>query len=196
MFKAIDIIQAEHRRLAAMLHCLASVLQDVKKGMLEPDFELFEAVLHYVESFLYHFHHPKEDSYLFCTLRERVPELDKVLDQLEEEHQHGARLVERLRTTLEAYKRHGGPGLPAFLAAAEDYYQFEYKHMAMEEREVLPLARKRLTEEDRARLDAVFMAHEDPLFGDKPKKEFETLYTAILNRAPAPHGLGLRADRH
>lgn len=191
---AIDIIQTEHRRLAAVLNCLSNVLADVQKQRLPPDFELFETVVQYVETFLYQFHHPKEDEYLFRLLRQYRPDVGPVLDELEGEHRDGVELVARLRSTLAAYKQQGAAGLPAFLATVEEYNRFEWRHMATEERDVLPLARKALPAKEQAALDAVFSAHEDPLFGDKPAKEFENLYRTILNRTPAPHGLGPRVS--
>jgi branched-chain amino acid transport system ATP-binding protein len=62
--------------------------------------------------------------------------------------------------------------------------------MVTEEREVLPLAEEKLTPADWEALDNLFTAHDDPLFGDKPTREFSDLASRIVNQAPAPHGLG------
>lgn len=189
MHKTASIIRAEHRRLAAVLNCLDGVLDDVQADKLQPDFDLFDAVLNYLETFLYRFHHPKEDSHLFPTLLRRSPEAQAVIDRLEAEHEKGEALTKRLRETLTQYRTEGAPGLDAFREAAKAYHQFEWQHMGTEEREVLPLAERILTEEDWQTLDAVFTDHDDPVFGDKPQAAFGQLLSSIVNQAPAPHGL-------
>jgi hypothetical protein len=62
--------------------------------------------------------------------------------------------------------------------------------MRLEEDVVLPLAEQRLTEADWRPIDAAFQANEDPLFGGRPTEEFRKLFQLILNRAPAPVGVG------
>jgi len=149
-----------------------------------------EEVLSYLESFLFRFHHPKEDAYLFPKLLQRAPELAPVLEQLEQEHDRGAALIQEMREALTAY-REGGPfGFRAFRDVALEYRELERRHMRTEESEVLLTADRVLTTEDWAELDAIFTAHDDPVFGDRPQAEFGQLVSVIVNRAPAPHGLG------
>ena len=68
MKDAIDLIQRDHRALAAVLHCFEQVLAEVKSGALLPDFPLFQAIVDYVEDFPDRYHHPKEDEHLFARL--------------------------------------------------------------------------------------------------------------------------------
>ena len=62
--------------------------------------------------------------------------------------------------------------------------------MALEEREVLPLAQKVLTAEDWADLDEAFTTNRDPMTGCEPEAEYRALFTRIVNAVPAPLGLG------
>ena len=59
-----------------------------------------------------------------------------------------------------------------------------------EEEEVLPLAIKNLTAQDWTELDTAFLANRDPLTGHEAADEYRPLFQQILNRAPAPVGLG------
>lgn len=190
MNRTTTIIRNEHRRLAAVIHCLTGVLDDIEQRGLEPDFELFESVLEYLESFLYRYHHPKEDSHLFPALRRRSPEAEAVLEKLEAEHARGPKLLGRLRETLQRYREQGPDGYAAFRDAVREYHDFEWQHMGTEEREVLPLAERTLTPEDWAALDATFTSHDDPVFGDEPRAAFGRLLSSIVAHAPSPHGLG------
>jgi hypothetical protein len=54
----------------------------------------------------------------------------------------------------------------------------------------MPLAERVLTDADWQAIDAAFRANDDPLFGARPKQEFRKLFQLIVNRAPAPLGVG------
>jgi hemerythrin-like domain-containing protein len=79
-----------------------------------------------------------------------------------------------------------------FAAAVGEYVDSHWRHMRLEEDVVMPLAEQRLTEADWQPIDAAFQANEDPLFGTRPREEFRGLFARILNRAPAPVGVGPR----
>jgi hemerythrin-like domain-containing protein len=77
-----------------------------------------------------------------------------------------------------------------FEQAVARYTDFYLAHMALEEKEILPLAERVLTEDDWRELDAAFSAHRDPFTGHEPADEYRALYTRIVNAVPAPIGLG------
>jgi branched-chain amino acid transport system ATP-binding protein len=196
MHKTTSIIHSEHRRLAAVLNCFSAVLDDVVQRGSQADLDLFEAMLNYLKSFVFTFHHPKEDAYLFPVLRQRSADAAELIERLEADHARGAILSQELRDAFAHFREHGDEAaLAAFHAAAQAYKQFEWQHMSTEERQIMPLAEKCLTQEDWVQLDAVFSDHQDPLFGDKPQAEFAGLMSEIVNRAPAPHGLGAAAPK-
>lgn len=67
---------------------------------------------------------------------------------------------------------------------------FYHAHMALEEREILPLAERVLTPADWADLDEAFGANRDPLTGHEPEADYRALFTRIVNLVPARVGLG------
>lgn len=196
MVKAIQVIQREHRGISSVLHCLDCVVRDIDIRGTTPDFELLHAIIDYICSFLFRFHHPKEDLYLFHTLRRRCPDSITVLDQLEEEHRIGDRLVENCRQALYAYERIGESAFQAFKEAVDAYRSLEETHMIKEEREVIPRARDCLKQEDWAEIDAVFTDHEDPLFGECMTEKYEKLFSTIVKRCPLPHGTEVSESWH
>ncbi len=189
---ALSIIKDEHRSLVAVLQALQHLVREVRDRGLEPDFDLFSLILDYVDVFPDRFHHPKEDQYLFRTLRERTPQARAVLDELEAEHGRGAALIRDLRHALASYRVGGPAGLGAFASAVEAYADFHWKHMRKEEDVVMPLAEQVLTAADWQAIDEAFRANEDPLFGARPRAEFARLFQLIVNLAPAPTGVGPR----
>ncbi len=184
------IISKEHRNLAALLSCLKAVVREIEGCGVEPDFELFERIFDYVEGFLNRFHHPKEDAYLFAALRRRRPDMTTTLARLEAQHRGVDRELAKLRSALDLFRREGPSAFFQFRDRVEAYCRAELAHMSLEETEVLPAARKALTKADWAEIDAAFQAHEDPLFGTKPRAEFRRLFSRIADCAPAPYGLG------
>ncbi|AKU11152.1 hemerythrin HHE cation binding domain-containing protein [Azoarcus sp. CIB] len=186
--KAIDIIHDEHRALGAVLQAFRFVLDGIRGGRFEPDFELLAAMIEYITEVPDKLHHPKEDDYLFVKMRERIPAAAKLLDQLEADHAEGARRTIALRAALEQYQGAGASGFAQFDAAAGKYLDASWKHVTREETELLPLARQDLRDEDWAEIDAAFLANKDPWSG--PTGEFRALFSRIVTLVPAPYGVG------
>jgi len=135
-------------------------------------------------------HHRKESELLFPKLRARTPLSRELLDHLDDDHAHGERKVRELEHELLGFEMLGEPRRLAFEEAAGRYVGFYLAHMAKEEREILPLAEKVLTERDWADLDEAFLANADPLTGHEPSPDYAALFTRIVNAVPAPIGLG------
>lgn len=190
MAKAAWIIRNEHHRYAAVLHCLRSLVREIERGRVKPDFALFRSILDYIDTFLEKYHHPKEDAYLFEALRRCHGRAAEILDGLESEHQRGGEELADLRKSLDVYARDGAAGFARFKAAALAFSEFQSRHAMKEEVQILPLAEEHLSDEDWAAIDAAFTDHDDPLFGDKAKAEFGKLFSKIVEMAPAPYGLG------
>ena len=188
--QAIRIIQDEHRSLASVLDGMLYIVRKIRDHGAKPDFDLLGAMVYYLDAFPERFHHPKEDNYLFKLLRARCPEAHSLLDLLHAEHLAGAEKIRTLEQTLARYQQGGDAESVAFIAAVEDYATFQQQHMGREEREVLPLAEKHLMAGDWEAIDAAFVGHTDPLFGESPSEDYHKLFQRILNLAPPPIGLG------
>jgi hemerythrin-like domain-containing protein len=194
MALAPSIIREEHRSLSAVTQSLRALARDARDRGRAPDYELFTVILDYIEGFSDRFHHPKEDEHLFAALRRRCAEAGEALDVLERDHARGDELTRDLRFLLSRCRVGGAAALEAFAAAVEEYVEFYWRHMRLEEDVVLPLAERTLTEADWQPIDAAFRANEDPLFGARPREEFRKLFQLIVNLAPAPVGVGPGRD--
>lgn len=190
MHEAIRIIKDEHRSIAAVLHGLIHLTRRIRDHGEPPDFPVLHAMLDYIVSFPEKLHHPKEDRYLFAALRARSPQSAPLLDSLEAEHVHGDALIHRLQDGLTAYEKAGAGRFGDFLHAVEVYADFHWAHMRREEEEVMPLAEKVLTDSDWESIAGAFKENDDPLFGIKPRQEFEQLFRRVVQLTPAPIGVG------
>jgi hemerythrin-like domain-containing protein len=187
---AVRIIRDEHQALAAMLNSLLLMLAQDRRDKRLPDFASLRAMLFYLDEFPEQRHHRKETELLFPKLRARTPLARELLDRLDQDHQRGEARIRELEHRLLAFEMMGESRRAAFEEAAERYVDFYLTHMALEERDVLPLAERVLTEDDWADIDAAFRANRDPLTGCQPETEYEQLFTRIVSLVPAPLGLG------
>lgn len=189
MKKAIGIIYDEHRSISAVLSGLKALAKLAGDPGLRPDFAVFRAMIYYIDAFPERMHHPKEDLHLFARLLMRCPQSQALVGLLQAEHVAGAQLVRDLEQALLAFEQTWPAGADRFAAAVEAYAQFHWSHMRREEKELLPLAEKWLSEEDWRVIEAAFAGNEDPI-ADLREKDFRTLYQRIVSLAPAPIGLG------
>lgn len=187
---ALEIIREEHQALAAMLQSMLALLEQARQRGKAPDFGVLQAMMLYIDEFPERLHHTKESELLFPRIREKAPELAAVLDQLDRDHAAGEKAIRSLEHALLAYQVLGSARQAEFEDAAKRYVDFYLRHMAVEESQILPAARRLLSAEDWKDIDQAFAAHRDPLTGHEPDELFRPLFTRIVNSAPAPIGLG------
>lgn len=186
----VRIIRQEHAALATMLRSIVLLLEQHRKTGTLPDFAALRAMLFYVDEFPEKRHHRKETELLFPKLRARTPISRDLLDKLDSDHARGERRIRDVEHALLAFEMLGEPRREAFETKAGEYVDFYLSHMALEEREILPLAERVLIEEDWRDLDDAFAQSRDPMTGHVADFEYKALFTRIVNIVPAPIGLG------
>jgi hemerythrin-like domain-containing protein len=184
------IIREEHLALSAMLRAIVLLLAEHRRTGTLPDFGALRAMLFYVDEFPEKRHHRKESGKLFPKLRARTPLSRELLDRLDQDHAYGERRIRAVEHALLGFEILGEPRREAFEQALEGYVDFYLAHMALEEREILPLAERVLTEDDWADLDEAFQANRDPLTGCEPEADYAALFDRIAKAMPARPGRG------
>jgi branched-chain amino acid transport system ATP-binding protein len=174
-------------RLSTAMHGLGAQLQ--AKPVAE-DAAALAAMLEYLNVYADRFHHPKEDQYLLRLLRQRSPDAQRDADELQEEHRSAPGHLALLRDRARAMADGRAPLQTAFFDDLRTFIDGLRDHIRREEKTVMPLARRVLTAEDWQEIDAAFLDNDDPLFGDKPRAEFDALRRRIVQLAPEPYGLG------
>lgn len=188
--EAIAIIQDEHRSLGAVLHGLRHLVKEMRERGKAPDFQLLGAMLYYLDAFSEKLHNPKETTYLFARLRERTNECDTLIADLEAEHVRSSKIGRELEHALAGLEAGMPDGLVRFASAVDRLMDEAWPHMIKEEKTLLPLARKFLTEADWTEIARAFGENGDPMFGSTPDHEFRDLFSRIVNLAPPPIGVG------
>ena len=189
MKESIRIIQDEHRSISTVLHALKHLMRIAQDATLKPEFAAFRAMIRYIDEYPERLHHPKEDKFLFARLAAQCPEARPLIERLESEHREGARLVRELERALVFYEDSGANGWAEFSDWVDQYTQFHWDHMRLEEKELLPLAERHFTPQDWAVVDEGFSSNTDPIAKVR-EKDFAALFSRLVNLAPAPVGLG------
>jgi hemerythrin-like domain-containing protein len=189
MRNAITVLKSEHRSLSAVLQALKELARMAQDSSLQPDWRAFRAMLRYIDEYPERLHHPKEDQYLFARLAKRSADARNLVDDLKGEHVEGARLIRELERAFLFFEEQWPAGGREFLAAVDDYAEFQWAHMRKEEQQLLPLAERHLRPEDWEAINNAFTANTDPL-EDLKERDFDKLFSRIANLAPAPVGLG------
>ena len=189
MKESIRIIRDEHRSISSVLHALKHLARNAQDITVKADFRVFRALIRYIDEFPDLLHHPKEDKFLFARLAARCPEARPLIARLESEHKEGARLVRELERALILFEDAGPDKVAYFCDMVDLFTEFQWDHMRLEEKELLPLAERHFTPQDWKVVDEGFSSNTDPIAQIK-EKDFQALFSRLLGLAPAPVGLG------
>lgn len=187
---ALQVIREEHSAIAAMLRSLGMLIRFGPGEKPQRFFETVRWMLFYIDEFPEQHHHRNESQFLFPLLMTGAPELKPVIDRLEIDHENGERRVRELQHLLAAWEVIGESRRPVFESAFDEYLHFYLDHMRIEETKLLPVAQRLLSGQERRTLDERFGARRDPLAGGPHAPEYDRLFSRIVQKAPAPIGLG------
>jgi hemerythrin-like domain-containing protein len=189
MKDAISILKSEHRSISAVLHGLKELARMAQDAKVRPRFQVLRSMLRYMDEYPERLHHPKENDHLFARLVAREPDARLLVEELQAEHEEGARLIRELERSLLFFEEGWPAGAREFQQTVDAYADFHWKHMRKEEQQLMPLAERALTAEDWKAINAAFAENRDPVAGLQ-ERDFEQLFSRIANLAPAPVGLG------
>lgn len=183
--RALALLRAEHRSLAAVLHALQAQVEGAGSA---PAPALLRAMLYYIEQFPERLHHPKEELHLFARLRQRTRECNALLDELDRQHRMGSQRFAELRGLLQ------GGNAEAFAHAVQSFAQEQWRHMSDEERLVMPAASLHLLPEDWRAIAEAYEANGGPTIGTGDS--FDVLAARLLELAERHPAMPVQGHAH
>jgi hemerythrin-like domain-containing protein/nucleotide-binding universal stress UspA family protein len=182
--RAIGVLRDEHRSLAAVLQIWLQALSVASVDARQADPELMQAIVRYLQQFPVALHHPKEEEFLFCRLRERAPSLDAELDELERQHARDRQWVADLALRVDALIGADEAGRKDALALLADavsrYAEFTWDHLGREEGVILPAAQRHLNAADWSEIDAAFSDREGLRFATETEEALRRQFVRIV----------------
>jgi hemerythrin-like domain-containing protein len=189
MRKALRTLHDEHLTLIGLLHSILAIVTEAGEREAQPDFKVLRAMLFYIAEFPEKRHHRHETELLFPKLRALSPSLRPLLDRLDEDHRRGEAKVRELEHGLTALELLGPSHRGAFGEAARRYVDFHLSHIALEEREILPVAARVLAEEDWEEIEEAMARDPDPLAAIQPGQDYPALFATIAFHKAADQAL-------
>jgi len=182
MSDSIALWQAEHKHFARLLDLLERqvVAFHADDG---PNYELMLDVVSYLRYFPDRYHHPREDV-AFARLAKRDPGLKPLIDQLLQEHRVIAASGSELLKYLEQVVDDVVIERAKVEAAAATYLVYYRRHLALEDRDIVPRAEQLLTLQDWEAVLAAIPTSADPLFGEDCEPRYRELRRQIALAAP------------
>ena len=154
---SLELIRAEHRDIARLLHQLEDLAEDdavlargVKSGLIA-------SMVHRLRVFPYAIHHPKEERHLFPALMAKDANIVAVVADLIKEHAMGYALLRKIEVALAAAV--GEKARACLKDAIRAYVGHKHRHMEREEREILHVADEMFDAEALASLQRAFAAN-------------------------------------
>ena len=144
-----------------------------------PDYEVFQAVIQYLEEYPEKFHHPKEDL-IFSKLKMRDPAVARNIGDVEAEHVAEATGLRNISQAVEFIVTGGEMLRQEFHDAVDGFVKHQRRHMQNEERLLFPAAVKALLPEDWADIETRIKNKQDRLFSDVADQEYEFLQRKLL----------------
>jgi hemerythrin-like domain-containing protein len=177
MSDSIVLWHAEHRHFARLLDLLEKQVTAFHADD-GPNYQLMLDVVSYLRYFPDRYHHPREDV-AFARMAKRDAALAPVVEQLLQEHRVIAAAGGELLKYLEQVVDDVVVERARVEAAAATYLVYYRRHLAMEDRDVVPRADALLTAEDWEAVRAAIPAHPDPLFGENFEPRYRELRRQI-----------------
>lgn len=177
MSDSIALWHAEHRHFSRLLDLLERQVVAFHADN-QPNFELMLDLVSYLRYFPDRYHHAREDI-AFSRLAQRDPALKPMIERLMQEHRVIAAAGAELLKYLEQVVDDVVVERASVEAAAATYLVYYRRHLAMEDRDIVPRAEQLLTPEDWAAVVAAIPSGSDPLFGEDSDARYRELRRQI-----------------
>lgn len=181
MHQVMTRLAQDHARLTQILNMLEGLLDRFHEG-LEPDYELMNELLEYMDNYADIVHHPTEDL-IFQRANERDGGQHDVFDVLMRQHAGLSQVTKRFRKSIEGILNEEVLLREDVEANGRELVATNRAHLMLEESDAFPLAMQVLKKKDWKEIAAAAPAAEDPVFGNPDPQRFKALYKQLHEQA-------------
>lgn len=166
--------------MGRLLRLMEKLWREISGGE-SPDYLLLNEISDYLRGYPDQCHHPKEDL-IYRKLGERDSDLQELGGDLEYEHARLAKLTNRFGELLTSAQSDEDASLDAFITTMDELIRVYWRHMALEEEHLFPLAIKKLRLADWYEINSAVFADGDPL-ADEASSRYEQIRSEIAELA-------------
>lgn len=180
MHPVMTRLAQDHARLTQILNLLEGLLDRFHEGT-EPDFELMDEMLEYIDNYADIVHHPTEDL-IFRRALDRGAGHHEVFEVLMRQHGGLSQVIKRFRKSIEGILNEEVLLREDVEANGRELVATNRAHMVLEDSEAFPIAMQHLRDEDWDEIEAAAPVAEDPLFGSPDPERFKALYRHLYEQ--------------
>lgn len=178
MSRPFHILKHEHRIIERALRALDGVCSRFESGDSVPAPVLLE-IVDFITTFADHYHHGKEETFLFPALERRgITREGGPLGMMEYEHQVERELTADLVQAISLYQEGNGEAIQRFVEASRSYLRLLVSHIEKEDSILFRIGDELLEEEEKAALARSFI-QVDAELGGRTLADFELLASRL-----------------
>ena len=177
-------LKQEHHQFLRLLNCLkmeVSLLSqpDNDSGKLTIFIDAFDYISIYPERW----HHPIEDEACRALLNKPLSTNEKlIVEKTEQEHLELEKLTKFMKKLFRLILQNKDIGLHYLDSVFDKYISAQIQHIQSENLHLYPLYEKKLDNQDWTKIFANVVDHQDPLFSEKTRDDYVSLYEYIVRK--------------
>lgn len=176
----LDSIQRDHTNIATLLKVLEHKLDLIRSGQAVK-YKLIADIIGYLRDHADRYHHPKEDLIYDYFCKYRAQSDAEISTTMKAQHDELHEVTVELGEVVDLILLDAVIPLDQLSQKLERFITMQWEHLNYEEKEVLPLLKAKLTEDDWRSIEQSWQhaRTDDPLFGKNVDKQYEALAERI-----------------
>jgi len=176
----LERLYKDHDNLRSILCLLERLLIDIYRGS-SASYLMLQRILLYIQDYPSHIHHPAEYAVFSAVSKEgrSNKKFHEDVNTLMEDH---SEIDDIIRNAIEAVGPRSISTQPDVTDIGDKLSTLmirERSHLLFEEMNIYPYIAEHLSNEDWENISALIPDYEDPIFGDKVRKEYELIFKAL-----------------
>ena len=170
----------DHDNLRRILYLLEQLLVDIYRGSSK-SYPMLQRILAYIQDYPERVHHPAEDA-MFSVIFEKGISDRKFREDINEimkDHSDIESITRGAIKAVESMLVNTHPDITDIGNKLTTLINRQRSHVLFEEMNIYPHIMEHLDKEDWDKIAALIPDYEDPIFGDKVKKEYEHIFKAL-----------------
>lgn len=177
----LDLLQQDHRNISKLLDIFEKQIT-IMQGGDNPDYRMMQDIMHYMGHYPNEFHHPREEQ-LYEKIKNRSMEIKSLVSRIDNEHITMGKLTDCIKDRLTEIFNGSIVPTSTIYELSKEFLDIYRKHIEFEERDMFPLIRESLTEQDWMEINASVSNIDDPLFGKTVEDFYQYLYSCIKDES-------------
>ncbi len=177
----LESLYKDHDNLRRILYLLEQLLIDYCRKSSQ-DYSMLQRILAYIQDYPERVHHPAEDAMFSFILRGGIinEKFRKDIKSLMKDHSEIEDITRKIIVEVESMTVNTVTYIKYIRERLSVLIDRQRSHILFEEMNIYPYIADYLDSEDWENISALIPDHEDPIFGEKIRKEYELIFKALL----------------